>query len=138
MLSDIAIGTSRALARVDLGRRDQWKTLGAGHARELAVLSTHQPPAMSTHDVNSYYKFEHDGRKPLMKLAGLAVQSLLFGIFITMVFAMLYLLSHRPPQRQSSALERPVNSWLIFGLTILTVTATGVNRLFPSRRLLTV
>lgn len=39
MLSDIAIGTSRALARVELGRRDQWKTLGAGHARELAVLS---------------------------------------------------------------------------------------------------
>ncbi|KAL1750227.1 hypothetical protein FB107DRAFT_224253 [Schizophyllum commune] len=60
-----------------------------------------------------------------MKLAGLAVQSLLFGMFITMVFAMLYLLSRRPPRRQGSALERPVNSWLICGLMILTVTATG-------------
>ena len=103
--------------------------------RELAVPSTPRPPAMLTpEDVSSYYKFEPDGRKPLMKLAGLAVQSLLYGIFITMVFAMLYLLSRHPPLRQNTALERPVNSWLIFGLKILTVTATGVSQFSVSLR----
>ncbi|RPD64980.1 hypothetical protein L227DRAFT_650115 [Lentinus tigrinus ALCF2SS1-6] len=39
MLSDFVVGTTRALARIELGRRDQWKTLGEGHGRELAVLS---------------------------------------------------------------------------------------------------
>uniref|UniRef100_D8QEU4 Uncharacterized protein n=2 Tax=Schizophyllum commune (strain H4-8 / FGSC 9210) TaxID=578458 RepID=D8QEU4_SCHCM len=57
-----------------------------------------------------------------MKLAGLAVQSVLYGIFIAMAFAMLYLLCRRPQPRQS-AHDRPVNSWLISGLAILTVTA---------------
>ncbi|KAI0778594.1 hypothetical protein BD413DRAFT_510336 [Trametes elegans] len=39
MLQNFAIGTTRALARVELGRKDQWRTLGDGHGRELAVLS---------------------------------------------------------------------------------------------------
>ncbi|KAI0660485.1 hypothetical protein C8Q70DRAFT_54452 [Cubamyces menziesii] len=39
MLKDFVLGTSRALARVELGRRDQWKTIGEGHGRELSVLS---------------------------------------------------------------------------------------------------
>ncbi|TBU62059.1 hypothetical protein BD310DRAFT_990344 [Dichomitus squalens] len=39
MLNDFVVGTSRATARVELGRRDQWRTLGEGHGRELAVLS---------------------------------------------------------------------------------------------------
>ena len=39
MLKDIVVGTSRALARVELGRRDLWKTIGDGHGRELAVIS---------------------------------------------------------------------------------------------------
>ena len=39
MLNDFVVGTSRALARVELGRRDQWRSIGDGHGRELAVLS---------------------------------------------------------------------------------------------------
>ncbi|CDO73203.1 hypothetical protein BN946_scf185007.g258 [Trametes cinnabarina] len=39
MLKDFVLGTTRALARVELGRRDQWKTLGVGHGREVSVLS---------------------------------------------------------------------------------------------------
>ncbi|KAI0361174.1 hypothetical protein OH77DRAFT_1391809 [Trametes cingulata] len=39
MLKDFVLGATRALARVELGRRDQWKTLGEGHGRELSVLS---------------------------------------------------------------------------------------------------
>ncbi|OSD03560.1 hypothetical protein PYCCODRAFT_1434461 [Trametes coccinea BRFM310] len=39
MLKDFVLGTTRALARVELGRRDQWKTLGEGHGREVSVLS---------------------------------------------------------------------------------------------------
>lgn len=39
MFSDFVVGVSRALAKVELGRRDQWRTLGEGHGRELAILS---------------------------------------------------------------------------------------------------
>ncbi|KAI8981256.1 hypothetical protein BD414DRAFT_464337 [Trametes punicea] len=39
MLQNFVIGTTRALARVEVGRRDQWKTLGEGHGREVSVLS---------------------------------------------------------------------------------------------------
>ena len=39
MLSDFVVGSTRALARIELGRRDQWRSLGEGHGRELAVLS---------------------------------------------------------------------------------------------------
>ncbi len=39
MLSNFVVGTSRALGTIELGRRDQWKTLGEGRGRELAVLS---------------------------------------------------------------------------------------------------
>ncbi|KAI1793958.1 hypothetical protein LXA43DRAFT_971602 [Ganoderma leucocontextum] len=39
MLHDFVVGTSRATAKIELGRRDYWKTLGEGHGRELAVLS---------------------------------------------------------------------------------------------------
>lgn len=39
MLNDFVVGTSRATAKIALGRRDHWKTLGEGHGRELAVLS---------------------------------------------------------------------------------------------------
>ncbi|KAI0639815.1 hypothetical protein C8Q77DRAFT_1083014 [Trametes polyzona] len=39
MLKDFVLGTTRALARVELGRKDLWRTLGEGHGRELSVLS---------------------------------------------------------------------------------------------------
>ncbi|OJT15810.1 hypothetical protein TRAPUB_3916 [Trametes pubescens] len=39
MLKDFTVSTARALARVELGRRDLWKTLGEGHGRELSVFS---------------------------------------------------------------------------------------------------
>lgn len=39
LLNDFVVGTSRATAKIELGRRDYWQTLGEGHGRELAVLS---------------------------------------------------------------------------------------------------
>ncbi|KDQ63418.1 hypothetical protein JAAARDRAFT_65471 [Jaapia argillacea MUCL 33604] len=39
LLSDYAPGVRRALARVELGRRDNWRTLGVGQGRELSVFS---------------------------------------------------------------------------------------------------
>lgn len=39
MLKDFTLGVTRPLARVELGRRDLWKTLGEGHGREISVLS---------------------------------------------------------------------------------------------------
>jgi hypothetical protein len=39
LLSSFAPGASRVVAKVELGRRDEWKSLGEGHGRELSVLS---------------------------------------------------------------------------------------------------
>jgi len=39
LFSSFAPGTSRILAKLELGRRDGWKSLGEGHGRELSVLS---------------------------------------------------------------------------------------------------
>jgi len=39
LLTSYTLETSRALARVELGRRDQWRSLGNGEGRELSVLS---------------------------------------------------------------------------------------------------
>lgn len=39
LLSSFAPGTSRVIAKVELGRRDGWKNLGEGHGRELSVVS---------------------------------------------------------------------------------------------------
>lgn len=39
LLSNIVFGTNNAVARVELGRKDQWKTLGRGEAREVSVSS---------------------------------------------------------------------------------------------------
>lgn len=39
LLSGFALDTSRAIARVEVGRQDQWKGIGNGEGRELSVLS---------------------------------------------------------------------------------------------------
>ncbi|KAH9950446.1 hypothetical protein B0H21DRAFT_535360 [Amylocystis lapponica] len=39
LLTSFVADTSRAIARVELGRRDQWRNIGNGQGRELSVLS---------------------------------------------------------------------------------------------------
>lgn len=39
LLSAFTSGTSQVVGRLELGRRDEWRTLGEGHGRELSVLS---------------------------------------------------------------------------------------------------
>lgn len=39
LLSSYTPGTSRVVAKLELGRADGWKSLGEGHGRELSVLS---------------------------------------------------------------------------------------------------
>lgn len=39
LLDSFSFGTSKAMARVEVGRRDLWKTLGRGEGRELSVYS---------------------------------------------------------------------------------------------------
>lgn len=39
LLSSFAPGTSRVVAKLELGRKDGWKSLGEGHGRELSVLT---------------------------------------------------------------------------------------------------
>ncbi|KAF8898895.1 hypothetical protein BD779DRAFT_1486090, partial [Infundibulicybe gibba] len=39
LLTAFVPGTSRLVARVEIGRRDGWTTLGSGHGRELSIVS---------------------------------------------------------------------------------------------------
>lgn len=39
LLSNVEAGTTSAVAHVELGRQDHWRTLGAGEGRELSVSS---------------------------------------------------------------------------------------------------
>jgi hypothetical protein len=39
LLSSFAPGTPHVLAKLEIGRQDGWKSLGAGHGRELSVLT---------------------------------------------------------------------------------------------------
>ncbi|KAF7985312.1 hypothetical protein HWV62_6491 [Athelia sp. TMB] len=39
LLSAFTPGTSQVVGRLELGRRDEWRTLGLGYGRELSVLS---------------------------------------------------------------------------------------------------
>ena len=39
MISSMEPGVNTLIAQVELGRRDQWKTIGNGEGRELSVLS---------------------------------------------------------------------------------------------------
>ncbi|KAH9937060.1 uncharacterized protein B0H18DRAFT_1081349 [Fomitopsis serialis] len=39
LLASFSLDGNRAVARVELGRRDQWKTIGSGEGRELTVYS---------------------------------------------------------------------------------------------------
>ena len=63
MLYDVVIGTTRALARVEIGRRDQWKTLGEGYARELAVMSGAIRGAVQHHGIRYAYTHHSERQK---------------------------------------------------------------------------
>ncbi|KAL6302157.1 hypothetical protein BKA93DRAFT_737358 [Sparassis latifolia] len=39
LLTSFVPSTTRVIARIELGRRDQWKSIGSGQGRELSVLS---------------------------------------------------------------------------------------------------
>ena len=39
LLSNFEVGISNVVAHVEVGRKDQWKTLGTGEGRELSVLT---------------------------------------------------------------------------------------------------
>jgi hypothetical protein len=39
LLTAYTIGASRVIANIEVGRRDHWRSLGAGEGRELSVLS---------------------------------------------------------------------------------------------------
>ena len=70
-----------------------------------------------------------------MKLAGLAVQSVLMGLYITLVVAMIYLLSRSPASNTKRAANRRAQRLLIIGMVVLSIaTAKGApcsSRYFP-------
>ena len=39
LVPSFSIDSKSAIARVELGRRDQWKSIGSGEGRELTVFS---------------------------------------------------------------------------------------------------
>ncbi|KAI5888136.1 uncharacterized protein SCHCODRAFT_02512519 [Schizophyllum commune H4-8] len=60
-----------------------------------------------------------------MKLAGLAVQSVLMGLYITLVVAMVYLLSCNPTSSTKRAANRRAQRLLIIGMVVLSTAALG-------------
>ncbi|KAL1695362.1 hypothetical protein GGG16DRAFT_45610, partial [Schizophyllum commune] len=60
-----------------------------------------------------------------MKLAGLAVQSVLMGLYITLVVAMIYLLSRSPTSTTKRVANRRAQCLLIIGMVILSTAALG-------------
>ncbi|KAI4524694.1 hypothetical protein K525DRAFT_193400, partial [Schizophyllum commune Loenen D] len=60
-----------------------------------------------------------------MKLAGLAVQSVLMGLYITLVVAMIYLLSRSPTSTTKRAANRRAQRLLIIGMAVLSTAALG-------------
>ncbi|KAI5888139.1 uncharacterized protein SCHCODRAFT_02601797 [Schizophyllum commune H4-8] len=69
--------------------------------------------------------FLKHGLSAQMKLAGLAVQSMLMGIFATLVVAMIYLLSRRPTPQTARRTNQHARRWLILGMSILSMAALG-------------
>ncbi|KAI5888146.1 uncharacterized protein SCHCODRAFT_02711678 [Schizophyllum commune H4-8] len=69
---------------------------------------------------------EPQGMEPHMKLAGLAVQSLMMGIFSALVFAMVCLLCrHATPQDPSNLQQPPDRRRLLASFIILALMVTG-------------
>ncbi|KAL1750231.1 hypothetical protein FB107DRAFT_279831 [Schizophyllum commune] len=60
-----------------------------------------------------------------MKLAGLAVQSVLMGLYITLVVAMIYLLSRNSTSSTKRVANRRAQCLLIIGMVILSTAALG-------------
>ncbi|KAI0721221.1 hypothetical protein C8T65DRAFT_705269 [Cerioporus squamosus] len=104
MLSDFVVGTTRALARVELGRRDQWRTLGQGHGRELAVLSGTIRGIVKHHGVRGMI-----ARFPLI-FSLIAACVFFFILFLGLVACLMPLVEwHFPPDepRQLEPEEKP-------------------------------
>jgi hypothetical protein len=51
LLASYAFGTSKVNARIDIGRRDEWKSLGSGEGRELSVWTAFLRGAVRRHGV---------------------------------------------------------------------------------------
>ncbi|KAL1672532.1 hypothetical protein EV122DRAFT_294802 [Schizophyllum commune] len=60
-----------------------------------------------------------------MKLAGLAVQSVLMGLYTTLVVAMIYLLSRSPTSSTKRVADRRAQRLLIIGMVVLSTAALG-------------
>ncbi|KAI5827198.1 hypothetical protein K523DRAFT_330577 [Schizophyllum commune Tattone D] len=79
----------------------------------LGTLANRTPPEMAT------------GLEAQMKLAALAVQSVLFGIYIALVLAMIYLLTLRPHSETVRRTSRLGERLLFAGLILLSAMITG-------------
>ncbi|KIK78990.1 hypothetical protein PAXRUDRAFT_834327 [Paxillus rubicundulus Ve08.2h10] len=51
LLASYVLGTSKVNARIDIGRRDEWKSLGSGEGRELSVWTALLRGAVRRHGV---------------------------------------------------------------------------------------
>ena len=62
-----------------------------------------------------------------MELAGLVAQSILMGIYVTLVMAMICLLSRRATPKTEKRMERQARRWLIVGMAVLSIAVLGVS-----------
>ncbi|KAH9944031.1 uncharacterized protein BXZ73DRAFT_73667 [Epithele typhae] len=85
------------MARVELGRRDQWKTLGEGHARELAVMSGTIRGAVIRHGLRGMI-----GQYPLIS-AVFASGIFFFILFIGLVVCLMPIVEWHFPSESEEA-----------------------------------
>ena len=104
-----------------------------------STLQGHPPPPLHSSSTPSLDPRLRERRTPpematglevQMKLAALAVQSVLFGIYIALVLAMIYLLTLRPHSETVRRTSRLGERLLFAGLILLSAMITGVNPLF--------
>lgn len=108
LLNSYTPGTSKVLAKVELGRRDGWKSVGNGEGREISVLSSTLRGVIRHHGVRRViFRFVNQEECSFIVFSGLvtrfplfaaAVSTLtFFGIsFITMVACILPTMQRRP------------------------------------------
>lgn len=102
LLSAFTAGTTHVVGRLELGRRDEWRTLGQGYGRELSVLSASLKGVTKPEGLRGLIS-----RFPL--LSGLT-SSLIFLCISSLVLAVVFLptmFRTRSPQPQPSEYDLP-------------------------------
>ncbi|KAI0036639.1 hypothetical protein K488DRAFT_28500, partial [Vararia minispora EC-137] len=79
LLTEYIAGSSKAIARVELGRKDHWKNLGPGQGREVSVLAVTLEGVLKYHGIRGFVS-----RYPLLA-ASISASSFFVISFATLI-----------------------------------------------------